>query len=343
MIDYYQRIIQFVRENKPAALQTTLHGYSGSIKEDMTRKIIPVIPSVDKHGRYSVKVTSVLDGEVLTLTEPVLPPERLIILGGGHVALSVCLIGARCGFNVCVVDDRSDFANEERFPEAQTVICDDFSAAIRKLSVSSFDYVVVITRGHRSDADCLRVLLSNTFPAYLGMIGSKRRVKGMLEMLRAEGFDHEKLNRICTPIGLNIGAVTPDEIAVSIMAEIISYRHMPEFGANNHFYNNSDAEISVFDYLAVNTDPKAIVTVIETKGSVPRGTGAKMVVDHLGKTVGSIGGGCTESAAIQGAKMLIRTGRYEIIDVDLTGDVAEFDGMVCGGTMKILIEDASVL
>ena len=89
---------------------------------------------------------SVLDGDVLTVTEPVLPPERLIILGGGHVALSVCIIGARCGFNVCVVDDRADFANAQRFPEAQTVICDDFSEAIRKLSVSSFDYVVVVTQ-----------------------------------------------------------------------------------------------------------------------------------------------------------------------------------------------------
>ena len=100
-------------------------------------------------------------------------------------------------------------------------------------------------------------------------------------------------------------------------------------------------ELSTLQYLAENHDPKAIVTVIETKGSTPRGSGAKMAVSPLGKVTGSIGGGCSEAAVIQDAVHIIGTGRYKLVDIDLTGDVAESDGMVCGGTMRVLVEDAS--
>ena len=100
-------------------------------------------------------------------------------------------------------------------------------------------------------------------------------------------------------------------------------------------------ELSTLRYLAENHDPKAVVTVIETKGSTPRGTGAKMAVSPLGKVTGSIGGGCSEAAVIQDAVRIIGTGRYKLVDIDLTGEVAESDGMVCGGTMKVLVEDGS--
>ena len=270
-----------------------------------------------------------------------LPQERLIVLGGGHIALPVCQFGAACGFTVCVVDDRPDFANRSRFPEAAEVICDSFENGIRKLSVTPFDYVVVITRGHRHDADCLRALLPGTMPAYLGMIGSRRRTKGLLEMLAEEGFDEERLGRICTPIGLNIGAITPAEIAVSILSEVIAYKRLPEHGDAKRCCNDSDVELSTLQYLAENREPKAIVTVIETKGSTPRGAGAKMAVSPLGKVTGSIGGGCSEAAVIQDAVRIIGTGRYQIVDIDLTGEVAESDGMVCGGTMRVLVEDGS--
>lgn len=340
MANIYQDILNHLQSGQPVSLETVLPGERGALS-DVARRLTGVSPVTDLKGRCFARVTMAQDGERITVREPVLPQERLIVLGGGHIALPVCQFGAVCGFTVCVVDDRPDFANRSRFPEAAEVICDSFENGIRKLSVTPFDYVVVITRGHRHDADCLRALLPGTMPAYLGMIGSRRRTKGLLEMLAEEGFDEERLGRICTPIGLNIGAITPAEIAVSILSEVIAYKRLPEHGDAKRCCNDSDVELSTLRYLAENREPKAIVTVIETKGSTPRGAGAKMAVSPLGKVTGSIGGGCSEAAVIQGAVRIIGTGRYQIVDIDLTGEVAESDGMVCGGTMRVLVEDGS--
>lgn len=341
MENYYQAILQKLAENTPVALETVISGEEGESRSGLSRRLTEVVPVADARGRRFARVTSEESEGRLTVREPVLPQERLIVLGGGHIALPVCQFGAACGFTVCVVDDRPDFANTERFPEASQVLCDSFENGIRRLKITPFDYVVVITRGHRHDADCLRVLLPGTEPAYLGMIGSRRRTTGLLQMLREEGFDADRIAKICTPIGLSIGAVTPSEIAISILSEVIAYKRLPEHGDADRYCNDSDVELSTLQYLAENHDPKAIVTVIETKGSTPRGTGAKMAVSPLGKVTGSIGGGCSEAAVIQDAVRIIGTGRYKLVDIDLTGDVAESDGMVCGGTMRVLVEDAS--
>lgn len=338
-MNIYKEILEKIKSNQGAAIQTVIQGNEGYISDSLSRSIITVNPIIDEKGRRSAKVTAAAEDDKLVITEPVLPQERLIILGGGHIALPLCQFAAKCGFNVCVVDDRVEFANYQRFPEAKVIICDSFERAIHDLSITPFDYVVIITRGHRSDADCLRQILPFVQPAYLGMIGSRRRVKAQLELLAEEGYDEEKLKQICTPIGLKIGAVTPDEIAISIMAEVISYRRLPEFGSEDRFCNDSDVELPVLKYLAENNEPKAIVTVIETKGSSPRGAGAKMAVSPLGKVTGSIGGGCSEAVVIRDAVSIIGTGRYKIEEIDMTGDVAENDGMVCGGIMKVLIED----
>ena len=341
MANIYEDILQHLASDRAVSLETVIGGESGEVRE-LRRRLTEVVPVEDAKGRRFARVTAerAEDG-MLTVREPVLPQERLIVLGGGHIALPVCRFGAACGFTVCVVDDRPDFANRRRFPEAAQVLCESFENGIRQLKITPFDYVVVITRGHRHDADCLRALLPGTMPAYLGMIGSRRRTKGLLEMLREEGFDEERLAAICTPIGLNIGAVTPGEIAVSILSEVIAYKRLPEHGDPKRFCNDSDVELPTLRYLAENRDPKAIVTVIETKGSTPRGTGAKMAVSPLGQVTGSIGGGCSEAAVIQDAVRIIGTGRYKLVDIDLTGEVAESDGMVCGGTMKVLVEDAA--
>lgn len=241
-----------------------------------------------------------------------------------------------------VCDDRPSFANEGRFPDAAQVLCDSFENCIRKLKITSYDYIVIITRGHTHDADCLREIFKGTQPAYLGLIGSRRRVKGLLEMLLEEGCPKEYMDRISTPIGLDIGAVTPGEIAISILAELVAYKRLPEHSRDGvRCCNDSDVELSVIKYLAENHDPKAIVTVIETKGSTPREAGAKMAVSPRGEVTGSIGGGCSEGAVIRDAVDIIGTGRYMVVDIDLTGEVAESDGMVCGGTMKVLVEDGA--
>ena len=341
MNSIHAEILNAIAENRPCALETVCSGTSGRLSGDMTRRLNEVTPVTDAHGRSFARVSTEETDGTLTIREPVLPQERLIVLGGGHIALHVCAIGARCGFSVCVVDDRPDFANSERFPEAARVLCDRFENGIQTLGVTPFDYVVVITRGHRHDADCLRALLAQPESAYLGMIGSRRRTRELLRLLQEEGYDAERLQKICTPIGLNIGAVTPEEIAVSILSEVIAYKRLPEHGAPGRCCSDSDLEHSILRYLAENREPKAIVTVIETKGSTPRGAGAKMAVSPLGKVTGSIGGGCSEAAVIRDAVRIIGAGRYQLMDIDLTGDVAEDDGMVCGGTMRVLIEDGS--
>ena len=341
MSNIYQEVLDRLEKSEAVSIETVLQGDQGMMEGGLSRRLGGVQPVADAKGRSFARVTMAHEDGTITVREPVLPQERLIVLGGGHIAMPVCDFGAKCGFSVCVVDDRPDFANRARFPDAAEIICDSFENGIRRLDVTPFDYVVVITRGHRHDADCLRVLLPGTMPAYLGMIGSRRRTKGLLEMLEEEGFDPERLKKICTPIGLNIGAITPSEIAVSILSEVIAYRRLPEHGDPDRYCNDSDLELSTLQYLAENHDPKAIVTVIETKGSTPRGTGAKMAVSPLGKVTGSIGGGCSEAAVIQDAVRIIGTGRYKIMDIDLTGEVAESDGMVCGGTMQVLVEDGT--
>ncbi len=342
MANLYSEMLEQISQIRPVTVKTVIEGRSGDISTGMQRCLLEgVTPVTDLKGRSFARVTAEYDGEALTVCEPVMPQERLLVLGGGHIALPVCEFAARCGFEVTVVDDRPDFANRSRFPDAREVICDSFENGIAQFGVTPFDYVVVITRGHRHDADCLRVLLPGEQPAYLGMIGSRRRTKGLLEMLKEEGFDPDRLQKICTPIGLDIGAITPAEIAVSILSEVIAYKRKPEHGAAGRCCADSDLELSTLAYLAENHDPKAIVTVIETKGSTPRGTGAKMAVSPLGKVTGSIGGGCSEAAVIQDAVRIIGTGRYKLVDIDLTGEVAESDGMVCGGTMLVLVEDGS--
>ena len=340
-MNYYAEILKHLADFQPVTLETVIGKDADLMAASLQRRLVPgVTPVIDPKGRSFARVTTEQVGQDLIIREPVLPQERLIVLGGGHIALPVCEFGTKCGFAVHVADDRPDFANRRRFPDAAEVLCDSFENSIRKLKVTRFDYVVVITRGHRHDADCLRALLPGEMPAYLGMIGSRRRTSGLLQMLREEGFDSERLAKICTPIGLDIGAITPPELAVSILGEVIAYKRKPEHGAPGRSCSDSDLELSTVEYLAKNTEPKAIVTVIETKGSTPRGTGAKMAVSPLGKVTGSIGGGCSEAAVIQDAVRIIGTGRYKTMDIDLTGEVAESDGMVCGGTMRVLIEDA---
>lgn len=147
----------------------------------------------------------------------------LIVAGGGHVGKALSVIADMCGFAVTVVDDRPEYASKERFPEAERVVRGRFEEALRDLPVDSNTYVVCVTRGHRHDEVSLRQVVGRP-AAYIGMIGSRRRVGAVLQHLVGEGFDPEAVSRVHTPIGLDIGAETPEEIAVSIMAEIIRVR-----------------------------------------------------------------------------------------------------------------------
>jgi len=333
----YQEIRTRVEGGATLFLETSFRGQEGSLVEGLHRRIL----EGQAIGQELMPVCREQGGES-TLLEPFTPPERLIVLGCGHIAVPLCDFASKAGFSVTVLDDRSSFAAPDRFPGAKGVLCDDFSEGIRKLGVTGSDFVVVITRGHRFDQVCLQEVLQQKafFPAYLGMIGSKRRVRDLLGILEEDGLDRERLDRICTPIGLKIGASSPEEIAVSILAELIAYRRLPELQRNP--VNGSDVDFEVIGVLAEDVGQKAVVTVLSTKGSTPRRAGAKMSVDRSGRITGSIGGGCSEGAVIRDALDLIGSGRYLVKRIDMTGSVAEDEGMVCGGIMDVLIEDAVI-
>lgn len=342
MGNIYAEIRDKIVEGEGIAIRTEITGEEGLISEGLKRTLEAPVATRDAKGNSRVAPTYEKKEGSCVVVEPVLPKERLILLGAGHIALPVCEFAARCGFEVYVCDDRPVFANTDRFPTAEGVLCDTFENCIDSLHITPYDYVVIITRGHVHDADCLRRILPGKQPGYLGLIGSKRRVRGLFDMLEEEGYSRELMDRICTPIGLTIGAVTPEEIAVSIVSELISYKRLPEKNTDDtRHVNFSDLDLYMMDYLGDNHEPKAIVTVIESKGSTPRGAGAKMAVSPRGVVTGSIGGGCSEGAVIRDAIDIIGTGTYKTAFIDMTGEVAESDGMVCGGVMRVLIEDGS--
>ena len=336
----YAEVMKEIRSQRSISIRTVFSGEDGDLRNGLSRTLIPVEPEQNSRGILFAKTGCVHENERTIVSEPVFPQERLIILGGGHIALHLCRMASGCDFRIVVCDDRPAFAGKERFPEAEQILCDTFENCLNSLGITPYDYVVIVTRGHAHDADCLKVLLPGPEPAYTGMIGSRRRVRGLFDQLEKEGFSRERMNRICTPIGLNIGAVTPQEIAVSILAELIAYRRLPEH-TRGRLYSSSDLTPDIIEYLSADDSPKAIVTVIETKGSTPRCAGAKMAVSPRGETVGTIGGGCSEGDVIRDAIDIIGTGTYRVRTIDMTGDVTENEGMVCGGVMRVLIEDGT--
>ena len=166
--------------------------------------------------------TRLAPGELEFYVERVAPPAELVVVGAGHIAQPLSRIGSLLGFRVTVIDDRPDFARRDRFPDADRVVVADFSDPFTGIPLGPRSHVVLVTRGHRYDYDCVRALArAGSEPAYVGMIGSRRRVRAAFEQLAAEGFGEERLARIHAPIGLDIGAETPAEIAVAIAAEMI--------------------------------------------------------------------------------------------------------------------------
>lgn len=156
--------------------------------------------------------------------EPLVEKPRLVIFGAGHIALPLASLGKLLDFEVLVVDDRQDFVNRSRFPEADGLFCQDFNEFLSEFTVQSSDYLVIVTRGHQFDYFVLREVIKS--PArYIGMIGSRRKVKIIFDELRnKDGIADELIAKVYSPIGLDIGAETPEEIAVAIAGEIIKVR-----------------------------------------------------------------------------------------------------------------------
>ena len=264
--------------------------------------------------------------------------DRLILLGCGHVSIDVYRLAKTLDFDIVAVDDRPSFANYERFPEAD-VICGDFVSVIGKLGITQRDYVCVLTRGHLWDIQCIRAVLSGTVPHYIGVISSKNRAEGLRRILAEEGFDREVIDRIHAPIGLEIGAQTTSEIAVSVCAELIQERHKNYVKPDENVLVQTNVDHELLRYLPGSDEPRALVTVISSTGSTPVKSGSMMAVNRLGLVYGTVGGGCGEAAAINKARRIVGTGKSAVIGVEMNNEVAVDNDMVCGGSMTILIED----
>jgi xanthine dehydrogenase accessory factor len=169
----------------------------------------------------------VCGGTLEIFVEPVIPPALLYIFGAGHVSKSLYKIAKDAGFDVTIIDDRESYANRERFPEAREIIAQDFDQAMGTLKLGAGAYIVIVTRGHRDDMRVLRWAIHSD-ARYIGMIGSKRKTIGIFRELQKEGVPAQLFDRVYAPIGLDIGAVTPEEIAISITAELIAVRRKAE-------------------------------------------------------------------------------------------------------------------
>ena len=199
--------------------------FTGTIGElHIDSQIISAAQAVLREEKPRKLALMLSDGEEVEIAlEPVLPQPTCYLLGAGHVGQHVARVAALAGFKVTVADDRAQFANQERFPEAEKVIASDWQKIFETIVPDSSSYLVIVTRGHKEDMTVLRWAV-NTEARYIGLIGSRRKVLSIYKVLAEEGVQRERLERVHAPIGIEIGALTPEEIAVSIVGELIAVR-----------------------------------------------------------------------------------------------------------------------
>jgi xanthine dehydrogenase accessory factor len=253
-MDIYEQIVQLRREGRRGALATIVN-VRGSIPSFNTAKMLvrddgsimgtigggcveadvwqaarevmesekPRTLTFDLNQDPKYDTGLVCGGTLEVFIEPILPPALLYVFGAGHVAVNLCKVASNAGFDLIVTDDRTSYATKERFPAAREVHALDFDEATQKLDPNETSYIVIVTRGHRDDMHILRWAVQ-TRARYVGMIGSRRKVIEIFKTLKKEGLPVHLFDRVHAPIGIDIGAVTPEEIAVAITAELIAIR-----------------------------------------------------------------------------------------------------------------------
>ncbi|HYM25033.1 MAG TPA: XdhC/CoxI family protein [Vicinamibacterales bacterium] len=193
-----------------------------------TRK--PLVVHYELDDDFAQETGLVCGGQMDVYIEPLEPSAELYVIGAGHVGFNLARGAHEAGFRVHVVDDREKFANAERFPSAVEIVVDDIPAWIARSNMPAHAYTVIVTRGHTNDLEALRALAPREL-RYLGLIGSRAKVARIYDALVESGVPADRLQRVHAPIGLDIGAVTPQEIAVSILAELIAVKHGKEHPA----------------------------------------------------------------------------------------------------------------
>jgi Xanthine and CO dehydrogenases maturation factor, XdhC/CoxF family len=205
--------------NGTAPLDDSLKRVNALLISPEAAKLKEAISKAGQRNETQRVVTT--SGEMIV--EPVSGTPHLVIFGGGHVSKYISRAASMAGFRITVIDDRSEYANAVRFPEAERTLAVDFNEALSHISVTPSTYIVIVTRGHRSDEEILEKVAA--LPAkYIGMIGSKRKVLTTYEHLAERGVSADVLNRVHAPIGIEIGATTAEEIGISVVAQLIAVR-----------------------------------------------------------------------------------------------------------------------
>ena len=321
MDNRYQQIAQAILQGQRVRRMTALD--DAQLGKVWTNQELPDVPS---------KAPFVFDDPQTgtpMLYEELCQQKVLLICGGGHVSVPVAQLGKLLGYRVLVVDDRPEFASSERFPQADTVTCAAFSDYLQ-----SFDWlgmpdlsVVIVTRGHAADAVCLRQAVAHDL-TYIGMIGSKRKNQAVFDLLRSEGVTDAQLAAVHAPIGLSIGAETPEEIAVAIAAQLIETRR-----------TSANARLSEAMLTALAEGQTGIMaTVVRKRGSAPRGIGARMFFMDNGHKLGTVGGGLAELEVCRLAEQCKQDRRTVLHSFDLANGEAGKSGMICGGQIDVLFE-----
>lgn len=276
-MDIYEHIVELRRSGRKGAL-ATITNVRGSIPSFATAKMLvrddgsivgtigggcveadvwqaarevietekPRSMTFDLNNKPSYDTGLVCGGTLDVFIEPVLPVSDLLIFGGGHVALSLYKVATIAGFEVTVVDDRESFASRERFPDAKEVIADDFDRALERVNPSESSFIAIVTRGHRDDMRVLRWAV-DTPARYIGMIGSRRKVISIYDELERQGVPRQKFQRVNAPVGLDIGAVTPEEIGVAIVSEMIALKRQADVSAISKRWEKAISEPATKD------------------------------------------------------------------------------------------------
>ena len=279
-------------------------------------------------------VLTEIDGERV-FTELLGNEKKLVICGAGHVSMPVIRIAKMMGFRVTAIDDRIQFVQNAMDNGADEGICSGFEEALADIPGDPDTFFIIVTRGHLSDSECLLSIVKKPY-AYIGMIGSHRKVGMVKQLLADRGIPQDVIESVHTPIGLAIGAETPEEIAVAIMAEIIEVK--------NKTRKSSGIPAEIMEALqAGKRGDLVLATIVSKKGSAPRSAGSRMLVSENGSIIETIGGGLAEARVIEKAGEMLAANNGGLVEpvlmhVDMTGQEVLDEGMICGGAIEVLLE-----
>jgi xanthine dehydrogenase accessory factor len=263
--------------------------------------------------------------------------KKMVICGAGHVAIPIIQLARMIGMYVTVLDDREEFTKRADEAGADKTLTGPFGENLKKIKGDKDTYFVIVTRGHSYDRQCLTEILKKPH-AYIGMMGSKRRIAMGRQNMKDAGFDPQLIDSVHAPIGLNIGSETPEEISISILAEIIQVKNARKAST---YPDDIMTAILGSDHEPPQSQRKVLATIADRQGSAPRQVGTKMLIFEDGSIINTIGGGLLEATAIKRGVEMLREEhpQPQFYHVGLKATDAAKVGEVCGGDLDIFLEE----